>query len=179
MKNGFLGAIYDGFEATVDTLVDTVRGRATWEALDRVDEREDRAVLCAGYHPDFVTEPRQYWHEQERAAHRHGLSFEKLREIGGWRRDDLESVLERYDEIDVHDLYHDGARPEDFGYESVPAFDDFLDSRGAPSFVLPCSSEALSLTPHVPDGACSLAEPEPTSDAPDLGDAFPALRSRS
>ena len=157
MKNGFLGAIYDGLEATVDTVVDAVRGHTTWEALERAEDREDRALLRAGYDPDFVAARREHLLAESREAHIYDLHVDHLRDIG-WRRADLESVLERYDEIDVHDLYHDDALPEDFGFERIP--DVFTDHRGA-----------LSLAPEGHQhGACSLAEP--TVDAPDLGDAL-------
>ena len=172
MKNGFLDAIYDGLEATVDTLVDAVRGHTSWEALGRADDREDRALLRAGYDPDFVTERRECFYAQEREAHLYELRFNNLRELGGWRRDDLESVLERYDEIDVHDLYHDGARPEDFGYESVPTLDDCTDDRGALSLLPHDHPGALSLIAEDPQGACSLTEPDLNPGAPDLGDVL-------
>ena len=171
VRNGFLDAIYDGLEATVDTLVDAVRGHKSWEALGRAEDREDRALLRAGYDPDFVIERREYLDADAQKAHVYDVCFGTLREPGGWRRADLESVLERYDNLCIVDLYNEGARPEDYGYESLPT-EDFTDGRGALSLAPEDSSGALSLSPEDPNGACSLTEPEPTSDAPELGDAL-------
>ena len=170
MKNGFLDAIYDGLEATVDTLVDAVRGHTTWEALGRADDREDRALLRAGYRPDSVTERREHLDAEAREAHLYDLCLNGLREGLGWRRDDIESVLGTYDG-DIHDLYYEGSRPEDFGYESVPDY-DVIAGPGALSFAPQDSSGALSLTPEDPVSACSLIEPEPIMNAPGLGDAL-------
>ena len=159
MKNGFLGAIYDGLEATVDTLAEAVRGYPSSEAALRADAREDRSLIRAGHDPSDVAERRERLDAEMWEAVWSDLCFSSLREPGGWRRGDLESLLERYDDLDVRDLYHDGARPEDFGYESIPDY-DVVAGRGALSLPPECSSGTLSLAPEDPHGACSLTEPD-------------------
>ena len=127
VKNGFLGAIYDGLEATVDTLAEAVRGYPSSEAALRADAREDRGLIRSGRDPDEVAERRDRLDGELWASAWYDITFTRLRE-SGWRSADIELAVDR-DGFDIDEFA--AGRPEDFGFESVPPGDDFTGDRGA------------------------------------------------
>ena len=166
MKNGFLGAIYDSLEATVDTLVEAVRGYPSSEAALRADAREDRALIRTGHDPDDIAERRDRLESELWDSAGYDLTFTRLRE-SGWRSADIELAIDR-DGFDINELT--AGRPEDFGFESTPSVDGLNEEREAPSSLPRRPSGAFSLTSGDPHDVCSLTEPTPC--ARDLGYAL-------